>query len=487
MLVAVLVAAGAGAGAALAVGQASAMTAPTVVSLTTSGFTSFTVPSSVTSVTVDAVGGSGGSVVGLGEGGSYTRVITPGGRGGTASETVAVEPGELLDIMVAGNGGNDFTAGGGEGGQGGVGLGGSGGERSGGRGGGGGGESFVMGVGFTVVAGGGGGSGEPYGEPEAGSPGGSAESVGGSGGTDASPGCSLLGINEGGGGGGAGTAHAGGSAGSEAFVETSHFGPTAGVGYEGGRGGGGSEGGGANAGGGGGGYYGGGGGGGGGSINEHCTWGPGGSGGGGGGGSSYAPGGSTGITAVGTPPSVTLTYTATTNTTTSGGPSGGSPTGTGSAGSSTGAGSAGGSTGTGSGGGGVLGSHPVFVSSSQIAALLAAQLTPLGRPAKIAALLTGGGFAVAFKALEAGTAVIDWYEVPSGAKLASNAKPKPVLIAAGQRTFSAAGIATVKIKLTAAGKRLLKHAKEFKLTAKGTFTPTGMTPVTTTRTFVLKR
>ena len=92
------------------------MTAPTVVSLTTSGFTSFTVPSSVTSVTVDAVGGSGGSVVGLGEGGSYTRVITPGGRGGTASETVAVEPGELLDIMVAGNGGNDFTAGGGEGG-----------------------------------------------------------------------------------------------------------------------------------------------------------------------------------------------------------------------------------------------------------------------------------------------------------------------------------------------------------------------------------
>ena len=249
MLVAVLVAAGAGAGAALAVGQASAMTAPTVVSLTTSGFTSFTVPSSVTSVTVDAVGGSGGSVVGLGEGGSYTRVITPGGRGGTASETVAVEPGELLDIMVAGNGGNDFTAGGGEGGQGGVGLGGSGGERSGGRGGGGGGESFVMGVGFTVVAGGGGGSGEPYGEPEAGSPGGSAESVGGSGGTDASPGCSLLGINEGGGGGGAGTAHAGGSAGSEAFVETSHFGPTAGVGYEGGRGGGGSEGGGANAGG----------------------------------------------------------------------------------------------------------------------------------------------------------------------------------------------------------------------------------------------
>ena len=105
MLVAVLVAAGAGTGAALAVGQASAMTAPTVVSFTAPGFTSFTMPSVRHERHRGAVGGSGGSVVGLGEGGSYTSVITPGGRGGTASETVAVEPGELLDIMVAGKGG----------------------------------------------------------------------------------------------------------------------------------------------------------------------------------------------------------------------------------------------------------------------------------------------------------------------------------------------------------------------------------------------
>jgi hypothetical protein len=62
-----------------------------------------------------------------------------------------------------------------------------------------------------------------------------------------------------------------------------------------------------------------------------------------------------------------------------------------------------------------------------------------------------------------------------------------VLVGAGQRTFSAAGTATVKIKLTATGKRLLKHAKQFKLTAKGTFTPPGKAPVTTTRTFVLRR
>ncbi len=327
-LAAIVMCVAAGTVLAVAAGGASASTTPTVVSLTTPGFTSFTVPPSVTSLTVAAVGGAGGSVVGLAEGGGYTKVVTPGGHGGTASETVAVEPGELLDIMVAGDGGNDFTAGGGEGGQGGVGLGGSGGERSGGRGGGGGGESFVMGVGFALVAGGGGGAGDPYGAPEAGSLGGDAESEGATGGTDASPGCSLTGVNEGGGGGGAGTGNAGGAEGAEAFVETSRFGPTPGVAYEGGRGGGGSEGGGASGGGGGGGYYGGGGGGGGGPVNEHCSWGPGGSGGGGGGGSSYAPHGATGIAEVGALPSVTLTYTPqpvsttpTTNTPTSGSPS----------------------------------------------------------------------------------------------------------------------------------------------------------------------
>ena len=42
-------------------------------------------------------------------------------------------------------------------------------------------------------------------------------------------------------------------------------------------------------------------------------------------------------------------------------------------------------------------------------------------------------------------------------------------------------------KPTAVGRRLLKHASRIKLTAKGTFTPTGMTPISATRTFVLKR
>jgi len=66
-------------------------------------------------------------------------------------------------------------------------------------------------------------------------------------------------------------------------------------------------------------------------------------------------------------------------------------------------------------------------------------------------------------------------------------KPKPVLVASGQQSFSAAGTATIKIKLTATGKRRLKHSKQLKLTAKGTFTPTGETPVSAVKAFVLER
>lgn len=149
----------------------------------------------------------------------------------------------------------------------------------------------------------------------------------------------------------------------------------------------------------------------------------------------------------------------------------------------------GGSGGSGSGGGGVLsdGDETENVSSAQIAALLVGQLTPAGTAARITALLKRGGFTVAFKALEAGTAVIDWYEVSPGAKLAKKTKPKPVLVGVGRLRFSAAGTAKIRIRLTVAGRRLLRHARQLRLTAKGTFTPTGKTPITAKRTFVLKR
>jgi subtilase family serine protease len=124
---------------------------------------------------------------------------------------------------------------------------------------------------------------------------------------------------------------------------------------------------------------------------------------------------------------------------------------------------------------------------ARLMAQLAAVLAASGKAAKIAALLKAGGFAVSFKALEAGTVAIDWYELPAGAKLARKAKPKPVLVAAGRLAFSAAGTAKLKLKLTAIGKALLKQSKQPKLTAKATFTPMGKAPISVTRSFLLRR
>jgi hypothetical protein len=145
--------------------------------------------------------------------------------------------------------------------------------------------------------------------------------------------------------------------------------------------------------------------------------------------------------------------------------------------------------GGGGGGGGheVLSNRTVRPSTAQIAALLASELTPSGKAAKIAAVRKRGGFALAFRALEAGTAVVNWYQVPLGARLAKKTRAKPVLVAFGRLTFPTAGTATMKIKLTAAGKRLMKRVARLKLTAMGTFTPTSPPPITVMRTFVLKR
>jgi hypothetical protein len=84
--------------------------------------------------------------------------------------------------------------------------------------------------------------------------------------------------------------------------------------------------------------------------------------------------------------------------------------------------------------------------------------------------------------------VIDWNEFPRGATLAKQkTRVSPVLVATGRLTFSIAGTATLDVKLTSAGRRLLEHAKQLELTAKGTFTPTGTAPIAATKTFVLKR
>ncbi len=126
------------------------------------------------------------------------------------------------------------------------------------------------------------------------------------------------------------------------------------------------------------------------------------------------------------------------------------------------------------------------ISSAQIAAPLGKQLVPTGKAARITALLKAGGLTMSFTALEAGTLSVQWYEVPGGAKVAKKVKTKPVLVASGQASFAGAGTSKVKVRLTAAGKKLLKGAKGVKLEAKGVFAPKNASSVSATKTIVLR-
>jgi hypothetical protein len=128
-----------------------------------------------------------------------------------------------------------------------------------------------------------------------------------------------------------------------------------------------------------------------------------------------------------------------------------------------------------------------LISVAQLKALLARQLTPTGKGAKIAALLKGGGLTVPFNAPEAGMLIVQWYQVPLGAKLTKQTKPKSVLIASGKLTFSGAGTGKVKVKLTTRGKHLLRHAKRVSLEAKGAFIPSGGGTVSAVTGFTLRR
>jgi subtilase family serine protease len=135
--------------------------------------------------------------------------------------------------------------------------------------------------------------------------------------------------------------------------------------------------------------------------------------------------------------------------------------------------------------------HAIEVLNAAMQKLLGEQLTPSGKNARIARVLTLDGFTVTFKANEAGSLTLDWYQVPRGAKLAAHSKPKPkpkpVLVASGHVSFSAAGTKKVKLKLTKAGKKLLKHAANEPLTAEGIFVASNGARLEAKKSFVLHK
>ena len=116
---------------------------------------------------------------------------------------------------------------------------------------------------------------------------------------------------------------------------------------------------------------------------------------------------------------------------------------------------------------------------------MAKQLVPVGKAAKIAALLKNGGFTFRFRTLTGGRLEIDWYSMARAQR--GKAKVKPVLVAIGKATFSKAGLVKFTIRLTRTGGRMLKPAGSVTLIADGIYVPTSNAAVTATNTFTLRR
>ncbi len=128
------------------------------------------------------------------------------------------------------------------------------------------------------------------------------------------------------------------------------------------------------------------------------------------------------------------------------------------------------------------GSPPPSLGVPQLIVLLAREITPSGRAAKIGQLLRHHGVGLRFRAPQPGSAVVQWYRVPPGAHLA---KATPTLVASGRSVFGSPRLATLEIRLTSAGQRLLQRTKSLKLVAKGTFTPAAAKPVSVKKSFTL--
>jgi hypothetical protein len=125
-------------------------------------------------------------------------------------------------------------------------------------------------------------------------------------------------------------------------------------------------------------------------------------------------------------------------------------------------------------------------SSTQLASLFARALVPSGSAARIGALLRRGAFIASLRSFAPGKAVIYWY-LPAQRSPHSSTVIAPLLIAGGKVAFRKAGTAAVVVRLTRAGKRLLRRSKRVSLSAKAMFAPNGAAAIRAQRGFVLKR
>ncbi|MGH2874241.1 MAG: Ig-like domain-containing protein, partial [Solirubrobacteraceae bacterium] len=117
-------------------------------------------------------------------------------------------------------------------------------------------------------------------------------------------------------------------------------------------------------------------------------------------------------------------------------------------------------------------------SAAQLRGSLNGLRSPTGKAATIKAILKSGDYPFRYKALEAGTVEVLWY-VKIG--------KKEVLIAKGSVHTTRAGTVSFKLRLTAAGRSLLKRdPHRAKVIFKALFTPTRGKPTTVAGSVTLR-
>jgi hypothetical protein len=114
------------------------------------------------------------------------------------------------------------------------------------------------------------------------------------------------------------------------------------------------------------------------------------------------------------------------------------------------------------------------VTKRRLRAALRRQLTPVGSAARIEAILAHGSYVLSFLPPSPGMLVVSWHRHSQ-------------LIATGKATFTRLKLVKLKLKLTPAGRRLLRRAKRLPISAGLIFAPTRGAPTSVTSTFTLER
>ena len=99
-------------------------------------------------------------------------------------------------------------------------------------------------------------------------------------------------------------------------------------------------------------------------------------------------------------------------------------------------------------------------------------------------MLKRGRYVLTLDALANGVALIRWYRAAHGGG-AAKAVRRQTLIARGGHTFEHPDRGTIAVRLTRAGRRLLRGVSRVRLIARATFT--GAQTVSSSATFTLRR